>query len=140
MEIINSNKNTNKLCFDGYMYVIKYTGKDKITWRCDKSSKLKCPGTIYTDIAQTKILELGHPHLISHPANQIEINVTKCYNEMKTEAKTNKTNPVEIYAEGVSKMNNETKSQIPQDDTVKRTLRNQRNKDNPSDHDEITGK
>ena len=69
MEIIKSNKNTNKLCFEGYMYVIECTGKDKITWRCDNSSTLKCPGSIYTDIAQSKILELGHPHLITHPAN-----------------------------------------------------------------------
>lgn len=37
----------------------------------------------------------------------------------------------EISTEGVLKLHNEAKSQIPQEVTMKRTLHNQRSKDNP---------
>jgi len=45
---------------------------------------------------------------------------------MKMQAKITKTNPVEIFRECVAKL--EDKSQMPPEDVVKRTLRNQRTK------------
>jgi hypothetical protein len=99
MEIINSNKNNNKLCYEGYMlYIRKHTGKSRITWRCSKATMIKCPGTIYTNIEKSKILEIGTSHIITHRPNTNEVKVSKCYNEMKIQAKTTKTNIVILCA------------------------------------------
>ncbi|CAI6359559.1 unnamed protein product [Macrosiphum euphorbiae] len=138
MEIINSNKNNNKLCYEGYMYVRKHTGKSRIAWRCSKATMLKCPGTIYTNIEKSKILEIETSHIITHRPNTNEVKVSKCYNEMKIQAKTTKTNPAHIFGECVAKLDD--KSQMPPEKIVKRTLRNQRTKNNPLDSDEIVGK
>ncbi|KAF0692792.1 Uncharacterized protein FWK35_00035561, partial [Aphis craccivora] len=67
--------------------------------------------------------------------NTIKIKVSKCYNEMKIQAKTTKTNPAHIFGECVAKLDD--KSQMPPENIVKRTLRNQRTKNNPLDSDEI---
>jgi len=66
MEIINSNKNHSKLCFESYMYhyVLKHTEKNIITWRFCKLSMLECPGSIYTVIEKSKIIKFGKPHII----------------------------------------------------------------------------
>ncbi|KAF0747829.1 FLYWCH-type domain-containing protein [Aphis craccivora] len=66
MEIINSNNNKPKLYFEGYMYVLKHTGKSSITWRCSKATMLKCPGTMYTDLEISKIVKSGITHIIIH--------------------------------------------------------------------------
>jgi len=42
------------------------------------------------------------------------------------------TNPVEIYARGVSELDERSKSKMPLEDITKRTLRNQRSKNNPN--------
>jgi len=77
MEIINSNKNKPKLCFEGYMYVLKHTGKSSITWRCSKATMLKCPGIMYyTDIEMSKIVKSGTTHIITHRPNKKEVEVS----------------------------------------------------------------
>lgn len=38
MNIIKSNKGYEKLCYNGYVYVLKHFGKSKITWRYTKRS------------------------------------------------------------------------------------------------------
>ena len=57
---------------------------------------------------------------------------------MKIQAKTTKNNPAHIFGECVAKLDD--KSQMPPENIVKRTLRNQRTKNNPLDSDEIMGK
>jgi len=57
---------------------------------------------------------------------------------MKIEAETTKTNPAHIFGKCVAKLDD--KSQMPPENIVKRTLRNQRTKNNPLDSDEIVGK
>jgi len=80
MEIINSNKNTLKLCLDGYMYVLKHTGKSSITWSCSKATMLIFLGTVYSNIEMKNIQKIGISHLITHRPNQKNFEVSKYYN------------------------------------------------------------
>jgi len=41
---------------------------------------LKCPVTIYADIAVSKIHKIGTPHIIAHRPNKKEVKVSKCKN------------------------------------------------------------
>lgn len=61
MEIIKSNKGSDKLSHKGYIYVVKYNGKSKITWRCS----MKCNGNLYTDLKkENPEVKTGHSHVI----------------------------------------------------------------------------
>ncbi|KAL5240411.1 hypothetical protein ACI65C_007821 [Semiaphis heraclei] len=63
MEIITSNKGCEKLCYNGYMYVLKHFGKSKITWRCSKRSSFKCMGELYTNVQkEDPVLKSNHNH------------------------------------------------------------------------------
>lgn len=53
--------------------------------------------------------------------------------KMKLMAQTSYTNPVEIYARGVSELDERSKSKMPLEDITKRALRNQQSKNNPVD-------
>jgi len=64
MEVINSNKGGNKICWRRYTYIMKYQRRKRLTWRCTKEHSLKCCGTMYTD------LEIGH-HRIGKVHSQI---------------------------------------------------------------------
>jgi len=97
---------------------------------------LKCPRTIYSDLEMSKIVKSGITHIITHRPNKKEVEVSKCYNEMKIQAKTTKNNPAHIFGECVAKLDD--KSQMSPENIVKRTLQNQGTKNNPSD--KIVGK
>lgn len=86
----------------------------------------------------SKIVKSGTTHIITHRPNKKEVEASKCYNEMKIQVKTTKNNPAHIFGECVAKLDD--KSQMPPENIVKRTLRNQRTKNNPLDSDEIMGK
>lgn len=58
-------------------------------------------------------------HILTNTPNQNEVEITKCYNDMKDKIKTTKTKPEEMFGKGVSKLIN--KSQRPPEDIVKNT-------------------
>ncbi|KAL4090579.1 hypothetical protein QTP88_025384 [Uroleucon formosanum] len=118
MEIITSNKDCEKLCYNGYMYVLKHFGKSKITWRCSKRSSFKCMGKLYTNVQkEDPVLKSDHNHF----GDSEKVDVEKALCIMKEQSKSGLFKPLEVYAEGVAKLN----------DHVKRTLRNQCSKLNP---------
>lgn len=130
MELINSNKGGLKACLNGYMYVIKYKGKEKISWRCVKSNSLKCPA-----ICQTK-LDYSNPciakqHLMVCKSNQNDVGVTKCLDNMLKTIKTNEIKPAEVFAREVANLPREVQARIPPEEIVKRRLRRQKSKNNP---------
>jgi len=99
----------------------------------------KFPGTICTDIKMSTIQKIGISHtIITRRPNKKEIEVSKCYNEMKVKTKTTKTNPSHIFGKYVAKLDN--KSQMPSENIVKRTLQNRRTKNNHLNSGEIVGK
>lgn len=137
MECINTTKGGEKICNSGYTFVFKHLGNRNNTWRYMKASSLNCKGTMYTDL-QNKNPEEKNPH--NHTRDEEEIKVTKCILEMMNGAFTSsRIDPVEIFAEGVSKTGNKTKDRMPIENTVKTMLRNQRSKDN-SNSTSIEGK
>jgi len=64
----------------------------------------KCPGTMYTDLEMSKIVKSGTTHIITHRPNKKEVELSKCYNEMKIQAKSTKNNPAHIFGECVAKL------------------------------------
>ncbi|KAL4084542.1 hypothetical protein QTP88_027490 [Uroleucon formosanum] len=120
MEIIESNKGKDKLAFNGYMYVTKHAGKNYYMWR----------SILHTSINKTDpILKVKH----EHPAEQSKIEIAKGINKIKQTAKCSGVNPSQIYAEGVSQLDVTTKARMPIKNSLKRTIRNYRKKENPID-------
>lgn len=134
MEIITSNKGKRKVCADGYMYVFHAQCENFIRWRCSKGSSLKCKGILKTS------LEITDPAIAkahNHPADSEGVKVVKCMEKMKTTARNHGTRPAENFAEGVSALQNCTRARMPLEETVKRTLRNQRSKNYPKNPDTL---
>ncbi|KAF0767939.1 FLYWCH-type domain-containing protein [Aphis craccivora] len=97
-QIIKSNKNTEKVCFNGHMYIVytkHYNTLISDVWRCFKASSLKCPGKFKT----SKENPTEIPIIDTHPPDTHEVEVNKCLARMKHKAATTSTNPIEIYCE-----------------------------------------
>jgi len=41
MEIFKSNKEGDKVAFEGYIYITKHKGKNYFTWKCSNSPMVK---------------------------------------------------------------------------------------------------
>ncbi|CAI6377665.1 unnamed protein product [Macrosiphum euphorbiae] len=128
MEIIKSNKGGNKGFYKGYVYVVKYIGVSKITWRCSQRCSMKCTGELYTDLKmENPEVKTGHSHLKDDDSVKIE----KALCAMKERSKAGLSKPLEVYAAEISKLDGNTRAKLPVEDHVKRTLRNQRSALNP---------
>ncbi|KAL4113919.1 hypothetical protein QTP88_017471 [Uroleucon formosanum] len=128
MEIITSNKGCEKLCYNGYMFVLKYFGKSKITWWCSKRSSFKCMRELYTNVQkEDPVLKSDHNHFVD--SEKVDVEKALCI--MKEQSKSGLSKLLEVYAEGVAKLDGDIRSKMPVEDHVKRTLRNQRSKLNP---------
>jgi len=109
---------------------MKHAGKNYYTWRCNKKSFLKFPAILYTSINKTDpILKVKH----EHPAEQSKIEIAKAINKIKQTTKCSGANPSQIYAEAVSQLDVNTKARTPIENSLKRTIRNYRKKENPID-------
>lgn len=128
MDIIKSNKGCDKLCYNGFTYVVKHIGKSKITWRCSKRSAMKCTGELYTNHQkEDPVSKSDHNHF----GDNDKVDVAKALCVMKEQTKAGLSKPLEVYAETISKLDGDTRAKMPVEDSVKRTLRNQRSKLNP---------
>lgn len=119
MEIITSDKGNYKICLNGHMYTLKDKETTSLKWKCVKASSLQCNAILETD------KNMCYPYLrLNHCHKADSDKVVKCMNEMKMLGKTSKSNPVEVLAQGVSKINNAVKSKMPDHDAVKISSRN----------------
>jgi len=94
-----------------------------------KATSIKCPGKLKTyknGPTQTPILDKVH----THPPDTDDVEVNKCLARMKYKAATASTNPVEIYCDELGNLDRQTQAQMPSKAITKRTLRNQRSKNN----------
>ena len=57
MEIIKSNKGSEKLLKDGYSYTKKKSRKESIHWECSKRRSASCKGTLTTNLDVSIILK-----------------------------------------------------------------------------------
>jgi len=62
-------------------------------------------------------------------SEKVEVEKTLCF--MKEQLKSGLSKPLEVYAEGLSKLDGNIRSKMLVEDHVKRSLRNQRSKLNP---------
>jgi len=83
MEIIKSNKGSDKICYQGYMYTLKHAGKQYYTWRCTKKSSLNCPAILRTSILKTEPM-ITTPH--NHISEPTHIEVAKVMAKIKVKA------------------------------------------------------
>lgn len=130
-KVIESNKGGKKLCLDGFMYVIKHTGKKQITWRCEKSSSAKCSATIKTDLEMknSSVDNEGH----NHSGSIEKVAVTEARLVMKRMAESTLDRPNQILAAVASQLPDEVSALLPAEDTCRRTLRSVRSKKRPND-------
>lgn len=102
--------------------------KSKITWRCSKRSAMKCTRVLYTNIQKEEsVLKSDHNHF----GDNDKVNVEKALCVIKEQTKAGLSKPLEAYAEIISKLDGDTRAKMPVENSVKRTLRNQRSKLNP---------
>lgn len=80
LKIINSNKKNDKLCYNGYMYIIHHKLKSCLRWRCTKYGSLNCRAVLKTDI-DYKNPKVVVEHI--HAMDSKEVNMTICVAEMK---------------------------------------------------------
>jgi len=130
MELINSNKGGLKICLNGYMYVIKYKGKEIILWRCVKSNSLKCPAICQTTLDYSNP-RIAKQHLMVCKNNQNDVDVTKCLDIMLKTITTNEIKPAEVFVREVANVSREVQARIPPEEIVKQRLRRQKSKNNP---------
>jgi len=130
MEVFKSNKGGDKMSFEDCTYTVKYISVNHITWRFSKRNNTNCPAILKTSILKTNhSVTIGHYHFVS----KSEVNAMIAISKIKLAAKTSCANLVKIYAQGVSELDERSKSKMPLEETTKRTLKNQRSKDNPLD-------
>ena len=67
----------------------------------------------------------------NHPCNTAEGEVIKSLGRMKLKMKTSLNKPAQVYAEEIQYLSTNARCHLPDEETIKRTLRNQRSSDCP---------
>lgn len=120
MDITQSNKGGNKICFEGYMYTRSCTRKKKIWWKCSEKGSRDCRGSLSTtpDLDNP---EPGLPH--NHAADHINVTYTKCRNLMRQQAASSLDKPSQIFAQAVANEDHAVQKRFPCEENTKRSLR-----------------
>ena len=98
-----------------------------IRWRCVKRTDF-CKGILTTNLQyEDPVIVTDH----NHAPSQNAVSVCKCVANMKPKAVTSEDAPGQIYSSHITELTAEEKASLPNSDTIKRTLRNQRSKMHP---------
>ncbi len=130
MEIIRNQKGGVKICLNGYAYTLHKECNDCVRWRCSKYNAFKCRSILKTTLDLSLVLE---EPIHRHSSDAEELKVLKCVEGMKRRAKDSLAKPVQIFAEAVASLPEETRARMPVEDSAKRTLRNQRSREHPQE-------
>lgn len=115
-----SQRNQNKLYFDGFIYTKDKVGKgNMIYWRCEDRS---CPGRAKTDDEEI-VSCTSHPN---HPRKdfQAEVQITKASIRSRAAESYEATSTV-VSAETAS-LSNEVKALLPSERALKQTVQRER--------------
>lgn len=122
LEFVNSEKAHLKLLENGYLY-IKDKKKDEITmWKCDQCQKLHCRARIHTT-ADRVIKRMGEH---THAGDAARVEVVKTINQAKKRAVDTQDASHVIVTEAFVHLSQAAVGQMPNCDTLKRTIRNVR--------------
>ena len=122
MEVISSNKGGQKVILDGFMYTKQVTKPNNIRWRCVQRGT-DCKGTLVTT------LDLRNPQIgnrRNHDASEAKISAAKSRLRMKEQAKNSFDKPCQIFSQVAAEIDVEARTELGHEDSVKRSLRNQR--------------
>ena len=106
MEVITSNKGGQKLILGGFMYTKQLTQPRKIRWRCVKRTT-NCKASLTTTLDSS-------------------VSAVKCRAQMKQQAKQSSEKTSQIYTQAAAEIDVDAMVQLGREESVKRTLRNQR--------------
>ena len=96
MEVIQSNKGGEKLCYDGHMYTKKSTSSSTKRWECAKRTALSCNGKITTDIDVSRVISrIEH----NRDGNIFTIEAVKMRENLRQRLIGNRGNTSQILAE-----------------------------------------
>jgi len=123
MEFITTTRGGRKLIYNSFMYAKLSQSKNKICWLCVKCNE-GCRGNLLTDLDLVGDPTSGQQH--NHPANVVEIAVTKVRACMKRKATTTREKSSQIFIEAVATCDENIRAMLPNEDVCKRTIRSQR--------------
>ena len=122
MEIIRSNKGGDKLIFQGYIYTMQVTKPTNIRWRCVQRTT-GCKGTLTTNNDNTDPQPVNRHN---HDPNPVKVEAVKCRAKMKERAQNSLDKPSQIVAQCSSQIDVNSRTQLGNDDSIKRSIRNHR--------------
>lgn len=130
MELIENNKCGLKLCLNSYMYIKKYTRKQRIRWECSAKRRFACRGALVTNLAITEILStVEHSHI----STSSDVEATKARNLIKTHSISTRSKPLQIIVDTLCNFSLEARSSIGHIDSIKRSIRNYKRINRPKD-------
>lgn len=120
MEIIKTNRGSDKLCLDGYMYVKKRTYNNWIRWQCTQQRSSGCKGGLTTDDSYANPRsQVNH----NHPADRTGVEVIRLRTTMKAQAKNSSISPGQLLNQALLQSTAEVCANIRNLNTCKRDLR-----------------
>ncbi|RWS13379.1 uncharacterized protein B4U80_01955, partial [Leptotrombidium deliense] len=126
LQFVKSNKGSNQLVYDGYIYTRdrKYNGKE--LWKCVEFNEYKCLGRVHT--FNDEIVKTVNEH--NHVKRFEEIEARKAMNQVKEIAATTIETPQQIIATVSGIINIAAIPKLPEVPNVKRTIRRSRQRAN----------
>ena len=124
-ETIKSTRSKDKITIHGFIYTLNKSANQLKHWVCEKRGTCKTRITTNFDIAITKpkdFTEILESH--THGPNMARIDMLRGYNNMKERAAQDTDQSTRsIYACGVETMSDSSLVQLPNADSIKRTIR-----------------
>ncbi|XP_022160532.1 uncharacterized protein LOC111026709 [Myzus persicae] len=131
MEVIRNNNKKPQIPYGGYLYNIQKECKSMIRWRCTKSSSMKCPCILKTDlnIDSPTLISIEHDHV--HEPNENMLSAVKIIKKMKAKATITNDAPSQIFSNAILNVPESVLAELPREDYLKRSIRNHRRYKNP---------
>ena len=121
VEFVRSSKGGLKVCFEGYVYLkSRNHAKNVVLYECELRRKIFCRARI--KVLEDKLVAKLNNHC--HKADTGRVQLLKALQEMKRKIRTEADTPHEIVSQVVAKLGEGVASNLPKLDTLKRTLRN----------------
>ena len=130
MEVIQSNKGGEKLCYDGHMYTKKSTSSSTKRWECAKRTALSCNGKITTDIDVSRVISrIEH----NHDGNIFTIEAAKMRENLRQRLIGNRGNTSQILAECMEQLTDGGRMAMGRTKSLKRNIQRQKQATRPKE-------
>ncbi|KAF0752238.1 FLYWCH-type domain-containing protein, partial [Aphis craccivora] len=128
MEEVVILKPGKKIIFNGFAYTIHNILSTSILWKCSQRLSKKCPGILITSKGFTNPqLIKDHSHVEDHNLAVVE----KAKKDMNNQLKITTNKPSLVFSAVISKLPQNCLKSLSFEESIKRTLRNYRNRGIP---------